>query len=505
MRRRRRRWLAVAAALAVPAAGWFGLNISLTRYLQSESFREAASRALRNALDAEGEWRGLRWNGLTAHGGEFRARGTVESPVREIRLTGASAVLEPRALWDGVWKMVNCRIDAIDLDFSPGDRLPPQEDDPARGLTPPARWYHRFVPHRLDLGTIEVDHAAFRWDDGSGGFTGSGFRLFARQSPDRIDVKVSATGGMVRSPLVAGDIRVSDLAATVTPSEFRLESLEGTWNGGRMDARGTFGFRPEPDFRMVVALDDVPLSCWLPETWWQRCRGSTRVEATLTGNMNERSALRAYGNVRIANGVLEGLPALRMIARKTANPEFLRLATGEAFGTFDRSREGSWRIRELRIDAPGLLRILGGILLAPDGSLQGSLLAGIPPGTLRYLAGAESAVFLPPQHLPPELRALLTDADHALLWTPVRISGTLTDPAEDLSSRLADAWFHATVEEALRLSGDVAIEAAAAAAAAARAAGAAGETVLEAAPEAIRTGVDAGWKVLDSLIRGQER
>ena len=95
---------------------------------------------------------------------------------------------------------------------------------------------------------------------------------------------------------------------------------------------------------------------------------------------------------------------------------------------------------------------------------------------------------------------VLSADDAALLWTRFQLGGTLDSPTEDLSDRLARAWFDATVEEVAALSME------AAATVTRTAVGAAGTVLdvapplLEKAPDLLHQGVQGGLKVLDGLL-----
>jgi hypothetical protein len=55
-------------------------------------------------------------------------------------------------------------------------------------------------------------------------------------------------------------------------------------------------------------------------------------------------------------------------------------------------------------------------------AIDGLFRLGLVPGTLASIPGAERDVFLP--------------GERGLLWAPIRITGTLDDPKEDLTDRL---------------------------------------------------------------------
>ncbi|MFN5961236.1 MAG: hypothetical protein ACK5CW_07130, partial [Verrucomicrobiota bacterium] len=183
------------------------------------------------------------------------------------------------------------------------------------------------------------------------------------------------------------------------------------------------------------------------------------------------------------------LPILQIIARKTRNESFVRLVLKEARTDFTRTPDGDWLLEKLLVDSPGLLRLKGSAAVGATETLSGSLLLGIVPGTLRYLAGAEQEVFLPIEkaNLSAAERALLSAEDAGLLWTRLTLGGSLANPSEDLSDRLARAWFNATVDEVLGMSMEGAVKAAETAS---RAASDAASAFLEKSPEAIDKGAD---------------
>ena len=70
------------------------------------------------------------------------------------------------------------------------------------------------------------------------------------------------------------------------------------------------------------------------------------------------------------------------------------------------------------------MRIQGNLVIRGR-EMDGVFRLGIAPGTLTGIPGAETDVFLP--------------GEHGLLWSPLRITGTLDDPREDLTDRLVAA------------------------------------------------------------------
>ena len=76
------------------------------------------------------------------------------------------------------------------------------------------------------------------------------------------------------------------------------------------------------------------------------------------------------------------------------------------------------------IASDGLIRLEGNITIQAE-KIDGIFRLGIAPGTLATIPGAETDVFIL--------------GERGLLWTPLRITGTLADPKEDLTDRLMTA------------------------------------------------------------------
>ena len=89
-----------------------------------------------------------------------------------------------------------------------------------------------------------------------------------------------------------------------------------------------------------------------------------------------------------------------------------------------RWRDGTWYFSNLVLASEGLIRLEGSLSLRGR-DLDGTFRLGLPPGTLSRIPGAETVVFLP--------------GERGLLWTNLRVTGTLDKPREDLTERLIAA------------------------------------------------------------------
>ena len=124
------------------------------------------------------------------------------------------------------------------------------------------------------------------------------------------------------------------------------------------------------------------------------------------------------------NGVLTALPILDRIAAYSNTARFRRLALSEAKLEFEKVGS-SLELNNIVLASEGLVRLEGSMRLDGDVIKKGDFRVGITPGTLAHLPGAETIVF--------------QRGDLGLLWSPLKISGTLDSPQEDLSDRLIAA------------------------------------------------------------------
>jgi hypothetical protein len=125
----------------------------------------------------------------------------------------------------------------------------------------------------------------------------------------------------------------------------------------------------------------------------------------------------------ILNGTLTALPMLDALAAYADTRRFRVLTLNEA-RTEWRWKDGGLLLSNLALGSEGLVWIEGSLEITGR-ELDGSFRLGLAPGTLAGIPGAETHVFSP--------------GERGLLWAPLRISGTIDDPQEDLTDRLVDA------------------------------------------------------------------
>lgn len=499
-----RRWLWVAGGVAVAGvAGLFAIQAAVRSYLRSPAFAQKINEAAGKALHAQCSLEGMNWQDSTAHAAQFQAHGLQGAGFRELTLSDARAEVDVGALWDRTWRVKRISVARVEADFSPGPRI----QDPVPAGEPDgepsgqkASWLSRWLPNRTEMGGVVVDRFDFHWQGASAKISGEQIGLTLTPNLDQAYTAVIGSGGTVKKTGSPHILTVRSLQATLRADGVRLDQFEGKIANASVAAEGTLGLEKDGDLAMRVTVDQAQLADWIPDDWLKRCSGVASVDARVRGSGPGFAKYSAQGKIRLKDSLIQALPLLDVIAKKTRNETFLRLQLKEAESDFSRLTEGGWRFEKLRADAPGLLRLKGSAAADGTGTLVGDMLLGIVPGTLRYLAGAEQTVFLPMDRadLPPDVRSLLASDDSGLLWTRLRLGGTLDRPSEDLSDRLARAWFNATADEVANLSMEAAGKAAETAAGVAN-------RLLDAAPPVLPPVLDQAPGILKEGVKGVDQ
>ncbi|MDB6069729.1 MAG: hypothetical protein JWL81_900 [Verrucomicrobiales bacterium] len=484
---RRLAW-GIGGLAGLALGGVIAVKAGIDHYLKSAAFTGQVNAAAGRALNAACRIDGMKWQDSVAYAGTFSADGSEDSAFRRLALSDVRADLDSQALWDRTWKIRTIRVASMSMDFSKNGRLPSAAASPAEGDDPPPApgWLQSWLPDKTEIGPVQVDHFDFTKSAAgeSPALSGSGFALTLKPKLQPAVLEVEARGGEIRMGNETRTLKIARARANLRTGGSELENLEGTVQGAQVTANGTLDPAAGDGIRLTLSITDADLAHWLPEDWLRRCTGMASVKTTLRGSWSDLPELRAEGGFSVKDATLQALPLLNIIAKKTQNATFLRMLIKSATGDFERRGTAGWDLRRIRADAPGLLRLKGAVTLENGDQLRGSLLLGIVPGTLRYLAGAEQSVFLPAvkfEGISGNAGALSPD-DAGLLWTRFSLEGTLDSPRENLSDRLAQAWFNATVDEVTALSMEAASTAARTAAGAAESATGAAQSLLDAAP-----------------------
>jgi len=158
----------------------------------------------------------------------------------------------------------------------------------------------------------------------------------------------------------------------------------------------------------------------LSENWAKRATGTVVSDFKLEGTSG---GPQARGSLVVENAVITALPVLDALAAYADTRRFRVLSLDEARADW-RWKDGETTLGKLVLASEGLVRLEGDLVIRGN-QLDGIFRLGLAPGTLASIPGAETDVFLP--------------GEKGLLWTTLRITGTVDDPKEDLTDRLIAA------------------------------------------------------------------
>jgi hypothetical protein len=418
-------WLARAAIilLVLCLLGAGVLYAFVRSYLHSEGFRRLLSEKAGAAMKVTGEFTPFRWEGLAAETEAFQ--GTGQGIIRDLRVDGLHTEIGLGGVRRGVWEIrdVRMRRVVISLDAAKGGALPgsvaairPTVDHPEPSEKP-----RGWLPKEVELQGVELGHVDLYALLDQGPLTATGMRVDVKPDGGRRSFRAEVSGGTIRLPF--------ELTSAIQLDQARLRHQDGAvflthlsgeaWKDGRIEASGEWD-KETRRFSIEGGVSGVKCEEVLSETWAKRLIGVLSSDFT-ADNHSGRPAAR--GRLVLQNGTLTALPVLDMLAAYADTRRFRVLALSEVHADWRWERD-LIELTNIVIASEGLARLEGSVTIRGR-ELDGNLRLGLVPGTLANIPGAETDVF--------------TLGERGLLWTPLRLAGTLDKPREDLSDRLIAA------------------------------------------------------------------
>jgi hypothetical protein len=403
------------ALLLVLSAVSYGL---LKSYLHSDAFRRLLSDEVSQAAKVRGEFGAFRWDGFEVRTSSFEAEG--DGLIRHLRADDLNTEVILAGVRRGVWQLRGTSLRRLDVTLNaampPGDAaaLPPP---PPAAKEEQSRW----LPSEVEPDGLEIRELSVNAHAKQGPVTAGGLHVNIRKSGAGHAYQAEIRDGVIGLPFAKtpelrhhrSRLRYQDGRIFVSDASL------GAWERGRIHATGEWDFA-SGQFAFEGGARDLTCAEIFNETWAKRLTGDAVVDFT-ADNLTGETVAR--GKLEIRNGVLTALPLLDALAAYADTRRFRMLTLHEA-RTDWRWRKDEWVFTHLVLASEGLVR-LEGSLIVRGRELDGNFRLGLIPGTLASIPGAETDVFLP--------------GERGLLWTPLRITGTLDKPQEDLTDRLIAA------------------------------------------------------------------
>jgi len=377
----------------------------LRSYLKSDDFRLFIGQRVSEELGIDAHFGPFRWNGLSVECPTFTAgKGaiTADTIQAEFRLSGVKR---------GVWEIPHIRVETVSIHELPEAREDISSDSSTS--THQTGFLASLIPQKAELKDIIIPTFHANLDNQSL----KGASIVAVAQTDQTGFDITLRDGSLKTGLPLfpnaklsnaqirlrhGDAYLTEATLTVHKTG-RVELSGEKLANGQWSAGGT-----------ISKFDCVKI---LPQDWIKRLTGQ------ISGTFSARTNQPIKGTFQITNGTLTALPVLDTLAAYTDVLRFRRLTLHTA--RCDYSVEGKTQtFSNIQLINKGLVALEGDLTIT-DRVLNGLFHMGVIPGTLTAIPGAEEKVF--------------TTHRGGMIWTPVRITGTLDNPQEDLKDRLYQA------------------------------------------------------------------
>lgn len=395
------------------------LYAGLRSYLHSDAFRDFLSNQVSRAAGVKGGFSSFRWEGLALRTEVFSASG--DGPIRELRIDGLQTEVGLEGVRRGVWELKNSRIGRLQISLDA--RKPPATGIPdiAEPQMPKVKRKHGWLPREVEVQGLELGQLSLNALTDHGPVVAEGVRVQVENEKNHGVHRVELSDGMLWLPFpLLPEVRLGLARLRIQPEAVFLTGLRAdAFSGASIEATGEWD-RLSDKVALEGHASGVKCDELLNEDWSRRLTGDIASDFTIGG----RSGMTAAsGKLVITDGVLTALPVLDALAAYADTRRFRTLVLSEAHTSW-RWENGVIELNDLVLASDSLIRLEGRVVIRGR-ELDGNLRLGLAPGTLASIPGAETDVFAP--------------GERGLMWAPLRLTGTLDKPREDLTDRLIAA------------------------------------------------------------------
>jgi len=392
----------------------------LRRYLHSDSFRKFLSVEAGDMAGVIGEFAPFRWDGLAVETDSFEAKGG--GLVTGLRADGLHTEVGFGGVSRGVWEIKGTSLKRLEV-FVDATKTVNETvvAEVKRDAEKPVVMKSGWLPRDAELQELDVGEVVVRANLMEGPAMASGMTVHVEPSGGKNAYRAEVRGGTVRLPFkILPESRLDRLKLRYQDGNvFLTDATVLAWKSGRIEGSGEWDVKSR-QFSMEGGASGMTCEDIFSEDWAKRMTGD--VASTFTMD-NATGTPAARGKLTIQGGVLTALPMLDALAAYADTRRFRVLQLNEAHTDW-RWKKGELNLINLVLSSDGLVRLEGTITIRGR-NLDGLFRLGLAPGTLATIPGAETDVFIA--------------GERGLLWSPLRITGTLDDPKEDLTDRLIAA------------------------------------------------------------------
>jgi len=418
-------WVLLAMGVAAIAAFVLG-RAWIEGYLRSDRFRQFVSARTSETLKADGAFTPFKVAGTSFYSDEFVAHGGPEAWFGEMRIDQVRADVSPRRFFEKVWQIDRVSAQRVDIALNaPRAVLPPS---PARSADRrPGRKGGGWLPDRVEIENAQILQTNLSWGDraeNAGSIQGTSLTIRPRESGWDF---TGAGGRLVHANLPPLDVTTLQLRYR-EPALFIQSASLRQGATGVVNVNGEVRFQDACD--LAAQFKGISITPLLADDWRVRLRGNLAGELKIHNTLPARTPPVISGTVALEQGLLEALPVLDQIALFTRTQQFRRLVLSKVSGEVRQEGERV-EVRNFVGESEGLLRVEGNFVVE-SGAIEGTFQVGVTPASLQWLPGSQERVFTQPRA--------------GYVWTPMRLTGPLAKPQEDLSPRLIAAAQQAVIE-----------------------------------------------------------
>jgi hypothetical protein len=388
----------------------------LTRYIESDAFRAAMENETAKGLHfPQCRYSSIRrTSAFTAQTESFEAR-SGQKAMKSLDAQGITARFDPLGIFVRQWRFADVRVQSGDVEIQIYKANPEAEQ--------PKPWFAIFLPNRVYLKRIETPQANVTWRfrGEQAGFFGT--RLLI--TPHGPDFEYFATGGRLKMALLPDlDLRRAHLLITKTRLTLYDIDLASNSSGAEsIRGQANAGIGKDKSVDLKANFNQVPIRSWLPAEWKDHLGGSAFGDLHWAGKDPKLESSSGEGLLGISDGRIDNLPVLEKLAELSQKKSFEHLALNDCSLSF-RWKYPKIDIENIAIEERGKFRIEGEMSIEQR-RLRGTIRLGLTREYLDWLPNPEE---------------VFSRKQGGYLWTNVRLSGTIDDPAQDLSPRIIELF-----------------------------------------------------------------
>ena len=389
------------------------VNRQLTTYVEGEAFRKELDKQTSKGLHFEGQYEAIHRTGLlTVKTDGFAGKNGVKA-IKTISTGDVDAKFNPWGIFLRRWQLDYIRI--------PSGKAEIQTYEPKPESKPPKPWYAIFLPDRVHLKEVVCDSADVTWQlrGRKAGF----FQTRLLITPYGRDFEYRADGGVMKTGMVP-DLVLRQMHLVITKELLTLYDLElapSPESDGRIRVKGQAGMKDDKSISAEMSFSGIPVDPWTPKAWARLFQGVASGNVVWKGGNMTMESSSGNGAFRIEGGRVAGAPFLDEAAALTGRKSMEEIKLSRFSLDFEWKYPRA-QIKQIDIEADGVFCLQGAVVI-DNRRLGGAVQFG---ATRKYL-----------EWLPKAEQVFARERD-GYLWTTVNLAGTVEDPKEDLSPRVAE-------------------------------------------------------------------